>query len=72
MIEHGVLQDPKKPVMTDRALFLGSSQRKAGSNLVGTLAKHVSKKAAEEASILKEQRKAREERALLKKEGKGS
>ena len=46
---------------------------KVGGNLVSPdLEKHVAERAARKASILKEQRKAQEERQLLRKDKKGN
>ena len=68
MIEHAVAQNPKKPAMENTGFFLGNSSRTPGGGLTSALAKHVAAEAAKEASVLKEQRKAREEKALLKKQ----
>lgn len=68
MTEHAVAQNPKKPEITvNPGVFLGNMSSSSAGGLTSTLAKHVAAKSAEEAAVLKEQRKAREERALLKK-----
>ena len=67
MIEHSVGQNAKKPEVVNPGLFLGNSSRSSGGGLTSALAKHVATRAAEDASVLKEQRKAKEERALLAK-----
>lgn len=67
MLEHAVAQNAKKPQMTSTGHFLGTQSRSGVGGLTSTLAKHVAGRAAEEASVLKEQRKASEERALLRK-----
>ena len=68
MTEHAVAQNPKKLEITvNPGVFLGNMSSSSTGGLTSTLAKHVAAKSAEEAAVLKEQRKAREERALLKK-----
>ena len=68
MTEHAVAQNPKKPEITvNPGVFLGNMSSSSAGGLTSTLAKHMAAKSAEEAAVLKEQRKAREERALLKK-----
>jgi hypothetical protein len=67
MIEHSVAQNPKKPDFQNQHLFLGTASRVTTGGLTNSLAKHVASRAAEEAAVLKEQRKAREERALVTK-----
>lgn len=67
MLEHAVAQNSRKPELNNTGHFLGTQSRSGVGGLTSTLAKHVANRAAEEASVLKEQRKAREERALLRK-----
>jgi hypothetical protein len=65
MIEHSGAQNPKKPDFQNQHLFLGTSSRVTTGGLTNSLAKHMASRAAEEAAVLKEQRQAREERALV-------
>lgn len=68
MTEHAIPQNPKRPEITvNPGVFPGSMSSASAGGLTSTLAKHVAAKSAEKAAVLKEQRRAREERALLKK-----
>jgi hypothetical protein len=67
MIEHSVAPNPKKPDFQNQHLFLGTSSRGTTGGLTNSLAKHVASRAAEGAAVLKERRKAREERAWVTK-----
>jgi len=49
----------------ERRLFLGAPQSRASALVMPALKEHISSEVAKEAAIMKERRKAREERALL-------
>ena len=49
----------------ERRLFLGAPQSRASALVTPALKEHISAEVAKEAAIMKERRKAREERALL-------
>lgn len=67
MLEHTVAQNAKEQDMTNTGHFLGTQSRSGVGGLTSTLAQSVVGRAVEEASDLKEQRKARAERALLRR-----
>jgi hypothetical protein len=66
-VEHEVKKKAEaKKAPTNAEYFLGRSRRTGGAVISPDLLKWVSEKAARESAILKEQRKAAEERSLLK------
>lgn len=71
-VEHEVKKkaDARRGDYSAEAYFLGRTRRSGGALIAPELLKWVSEKAARDSAVLKEQRKAAEERALARKTGK--
>jgi hypothetical protein len=71
-VEHEVKKkaDARRGDYSSEAYFLGRTRRSGGALIAPELLKWVSEKAARDSAVLKEQRKAAEERALARKSAK--